>query len=812
MNLLTLPKTNFLITNLRRWIATLRPFGKYALAICCPFVSTHSQRISDEFSAQSPSNRFRRGVLSCRLSPVCTLVAFLSLLIPGLVLAQVSEHASSKETEFKQEREWGENKISTTTTPYQNERIREERFRLRSEAYGLAHDGMWSEMPVDGSSAVKPVAHMSICDRTAAVMDAILSRISATNDCSEVTSTQLASTTDTLDLSSQNIASLKVGDFDGLISLNTLNLGRNALSTLPDGIFDELTSLTELVLQSNHLRSLPHGIFDEMSSLNRLELSNNALSTLPDGVFDELASLAELILAANDLTTLPSGIFDELTSLTWLSLGANDLSALPAGIFDELTSLTGLGLGANDLLAIPAGIFDELTLLTGLDLWRNDLSTLPAGIFDELTLLTWLELGDNDLSTLPDGIFDKLTALTELDLGRNNLSTLPDGIFDELISLTWLRLDENDLPTFPGGTFDELVSLTALWLDENDLPTLPDGIFDELNSLTRLQLQDNDLSTLPDGIFDELTSLTMLDLEGNDLSTLSDGIFDELTSLTLLDLGYNRLSTLPDSIFDELTSLTGLDLGGNDLSTLHDGIFDGLAKLSLKDSVLSFPAGLSLEANPGAPFSPVGDAGADLTVQPGAAVSISGSVTGPWGDFVRWDWTQVDGPDSDVPISVALPLTGGDTATPSFTAPMAEGELYFKLVVAPGHKGRPTEYYGHAYSAPDWIRVTVSNTPTNTSETSSVVEFNLLGNYPNPFNPSTTILLDVPQVAAVTVDVFNVLGQRVHREEFPAVAAGASMPLPLDVSHLSSGAYVYHVTARAGKEVHRTGGRMTLIK
>ncbi|MXW84055.1 MAG: T9SS type A sorting domain-containing protein, partial [Rhodothermaceae bacterium] len=78
--------------------------------------------------------------------------------------------------------------------------------------------------------------------------------------------------------------------------------------------------------------------------------------------------------------------------------------------------------------------------------------------------------------------------------------------------------------------------------------------------------------------------------------------------------------------------------------------------------------------------------------------------------------------------------------------------------------------------------------------------------------PSTTILLDLPQVAAVTVDVFNVLGQRVHQEEFPAVAAGASEPLPLDVSHLSSGAYVYQVTARMGKEIHRAGGRMMRIK
>ena len=884
MNFSALFEKTPLITNECIWIATPRPFWKCGLAFCCPFVSTRSQKTSEEFLVLSPSSRILEGVFSWRLSHVSSLVTFLSLLLSGLVLAQVSEHASSMETEFKKEQGWEENIISTTATPYRDDRIRRERFRLKSEAYGLVHDRLRREMPVAGNSAEKPVAHMSmnICDRTAVVMDAIISRISATNDCSEVTSTQLAAITGTLNLSSKNISSLKAGDFDGLISLNTLDLSRNDLTalpagifdelislaslllwnndffTLPDDIFDELTSLTKLELDARHLSTLPADIFDELSSLTGLlcwvnelsalpadifdELSSltwlglrgNDLSTLPGGIFDELTTLTVLDLESNNLIRLPAGIFDELTSLTSLWLRANDLSALPAGIFDELTSLTRLDLGRNDLSTLPAGIFDKLTSLNTLNLGHNGLSTLPAGIFDELTVLDWVDLRANDLSTLSDGIFDELSSLTGLGLSGNDLSTLSNGIFDELTSLTELGLAGNDFSTLSADIFDELISLTSLHLGDNSLSSLPDGIFDELTSLTRLGLWANDFTTLPDGIFDELTSLTELGLSGNDLSTLSAdifdglnsltslyledndlstlpaGIFDKLTSLTGLWFWNNDLSTLPDGIFDEMTSLTALDLGGNNLSTLPDGLFDKLAKLSLRERFS--PYGLSLHANPGAPFSPVVNAGADLTAQPGAAVSISGSVKGPWGNFVRWEWIQVDSPNSDVPIAGALPLTGGDTAMPSFTAPTVEGELYFKLVAAPGHEGTPSEAFGHAYSAPDWVTVTVSNLPTSTSETPSVVEFRLLGNYPNPFNPSTTILLDVPQVAAVTVDVFNVLGQRVHREEFQAVAAGASKPLPLDVYHLSAGAYIYQVTTQMGKEVHSASGRMTLIK
>ena len=873
---------------------------------------------SPVLGVQMVSTHNSRGILSCPLHPVVShahcrlayfgfLVSFLLLLLPGLVLAQVPE-LPSEEPGFKKTGTRGWDINLTLADSHWDDMIRAERFRLKSGEHGRFQDRLRPERPVTEVSAIKPVAHVSvtICDRTAAVIDVILGRISGASNCSEVTSTQLAAIT-SLNLRSRNISSLNEGDFDGLISLIWLDLRRNDLSTLPDGIFDQLTSLTSLYLEGNAISTLPNSIFDQLTSLTRLDLRKNDLVTLPDGIFDQLASLTSLDLYGNAFSTLPDGIFDQLTSLTGLGLGGNSFRALPKGIFDQLTSLTSLfldgnafsrlpdgifdpltslrslGLGNNGFSTLPDGIFDQLTSLRALYLSRNAFRTLPDGIFDQLTSLSVLYLSRNAFRTLPDGIFDQLTSLTDLGLGGNAFSTLPDGIFDQLISLTGLDLSGNVFGRLPDGIFDQLTSLIVLLLDHNGLSTLPDGIFDQLTSLTWLDLHgnafnmlpdgifdqltsltwlflwDNDLVTLPDGIFDQLTSLTRLDLDGNAFSSLRDGIFDQLTSLTRLFLDGNAFNMLPDGIFDQLTSLTWLDLHGNALSTLPDGIFDqltslrllalhgnafstlpdgifdqltslrlldlrdndlvslpddifkNLTQLPLDNSINSFFSGLSLQNNPGAPFRPVVNAGADLTVQPGATVSIPGSAMGPWSDFVRWKWIQVDGPDSDTPISRALPLTGGDTATPSFAAPMVEGDLHFMLVAVPGHEGAPTESRGHANSDPDWVTVRVA-TATNTTEPPSVVDFALLGNYPNPFNPSTTILLDVPQVAAVSVDVFNLLGQRVHRQDFPDVAAGPSIPLALDVPHLSSGTYVYQVTGRMGEKVHHAGGRMTLIK
>ncbi len=94
----------------------------------------------------------------------------------------------------------------------------------------------------------------------------------------------------------------------------------------------------------------------------------------------------------------------------------------------------------------------------------------------------------------------------------------------------------------------------------------------------------------------------------------------------------------------------------------------------------------------------------------------------------------------------------------------------------------------------------------------TVTEFALIGNYPNPFNPSTSILMDLPTAADLSVEVFNLLGQRVHMEEFVGVSAGPSRSLMLAVPNLPSGVYIYRVVASLDAGIQLAKGRMTLVK
>ncbi|MEM9666392.1 MAG: T9SS type A sorting domain-containing protein, partial [Bacteroidota bacterium] len=90
--------------------------------------------------------------------------------------------------------------------------------------------------------------------------------------------------------------------------------------------------------------------------------------------------------------------------------------------------------------------------------------------------------------------------------------------------------------------------------------------------------------------------------------------------------------------------------------------------------------------------------------------------------------------------------------------------------------------------------------------------FALKGNYPNPFNPTTTIAFDLPEAAEVSVQVFDMLGRRVMTVPVQNLAAGASRTIQINGVALASGTYLYRLVARAETQSFVETGRMTLIK
>jgi len=101
-------------------------------------------------------------------------------------------------------------------------------------------------------------------------------------------------------------------------------------------------------------------------------------------------------------------------------------------------------------------------------------------------------------------------------------------------------------------------------------------------------------------------------------------------------------------------------------------------------------------------------------------------------------------------------------------------------------------------------------TETAVPDEETPVDFVLYPNYPNPFNPSTTIRFSLPEPARARLDVFDITGRHVvqlldeYRSEGHYRVAFDSSVLP----GLASGVYLYKL--RAG--THQATGKMLLLK
>jgi hypothetical protein len=87
------------------------------------------------------------------------------------------------------------------------------------------------------------------------------------------------------------------------------------------------------------------------------------------------------------------------------------------------------------------------------------------------------------------------------------------------------------------------------------------------------------------------------------------------------------------------------------------------------------------------------------------------------------------------------------------------------------------------------------------------VAYNLNSNYPNPFNPTTTIDFDLAEPGQVSLSVFDMAGHQVATLVDGNLPAG-SHSVTFDGSDLSSGIYFYMMQAGSFTDTHK----MVLVK
>lgn len=111
-----------------------------------------------------------------------------------------------------------------------------------------------------------------------------------------------------------------------------------------------------------------------------------------------------------------------------------------------------------------------------------------------------------------------------------------------------------------------------------------------------------------------------------------------------------------------------------------------------------------------------------------------------------------------------------------------------------------------------WINEGAGETATSNEDVVQAPEkFRLLGNYPNPFNPSTTIQFEMPVSSRFQISVYNANGQLVSSVEGTATAGVWNEQVNLSAQ--PTGVYFYRVRAFTGLSRQLVGsGKMTLVK
>ena len=331
------------------------------------------------------------------------------------------------------------------------------------------------------------LAQSTVCNRTQQVADAIAEAVGV-DDCSLVTEIDLAMRT-SLDLSDQSIKTLKVGDFDGMLSLRTLYLDDNDLTSLPSGIFKDLISLSELHLNSNNLTVIPQGLFEGLTQLRQLHLSANMVDPLPLIVSLQKVGTNQLkavvptgapftivlpirikngtLVREAATITIPTGKIESQLLTVTRSTGATDAVTVDIGTLPNLPSLHN-GYALVKGIGGPLEVFPSLNsppiftdgATTTRTVAENTVANANIGTAIAATdinkdKLTYTLGGTDAAAFAVDSAMGQLKTKVSLDYETKSsytvTLTVSDGKLNDTITVTINVSNVNEAPTFTDG-------------------------------------------------------------------------------------------------------------------------------------------------------------------------------------------------------------------------------------------------------------------------------------------------------------------------------------------------------------------------
>ena len=560
---------------------------------------------------------------------------------------------------------------------------------------------------------------------------------------------------------------------------------------------------------------IPAGATVGASTLTLTPMNNNRV--------DGLRALGvQATFASGATVSTDIEISDDETASTSIALSVNPHSVGEgAGTTDVSVTATldGLALAADATVSLS--IDNSSTAIRDVDysVEFTPLIQIPAGSTIGVTLLTLRPVDDDiaegdEIIKLAGTIAGLVGDEAELLLSDNDQAMEPPDAPDESGDGSLAFSGTIDSQTYTAGTAIDALMLPAASggtgaLTYSLVGTLPAGL--SFDVATRV------LSGTPTAATDGAVSVTYIVVDES--GTAAVLIFSITVNAGMsTSFGFADNTTIPDQMYTAGTAIAPLVL---------PAASGGTGALTYR--LVGQPAGLSFDA-----------ATRTVTGTPTAATSgpveVSYIVTDEGGaiDFLTFNIT-VNQPLSfgDLFGAKIVPDSHGLTEIREFVI----GQRVEGLTLPEGTGGTAPLTYSLSPALPagltfDAVTRTIAGTPTAASEavyTYTVADangataslalqtlpaaFSLADNFPNPFNPATTIQYALPEAADVELTVYNVVGQPVRTLVAEHQSAGRYMvewDATNDSGHsLSSGMYFYRL--QAGGEFHEVK-KMLLLK
>jgi|GEM_PF-1997783 len=590
--------------------------------------------------------------------------------------------------------------------------------------------------------------------------------------------------------------------------------GLNILSLINCGISDisfcrELPSLNMLMISDNNISDL--SAISNLSLLTSFDGSRNPVANIPD--LTNLINLNQLVLNGLHITDI--SFLKKIPQIESLYIGSNDISdILP---LMSLPGLINLEIAYNPVENVNVvSNLKNLQMLFISDIKIQDLSFLTG--LESLNTIMAENCNINDVHVLFE-----LPSLVNVFLTSNPLSnkTIRTDISELIKKGIFVYCPSEMIPVITEPNYLSFVeagkSFNIKWVNnycDYNCGAGPDSVKLELSVDNGSTWQEIVSSTPNDSLYEwnvpNIASTSCLlrisDASYADLFDVSDTLFT-ITKLSNPDI--------QETLTNLLIEMKSFDSFANDKSKKD---FEGIIKeydKSLKNNL--WLDGNHLAQNEGDKVLDLqGETVKDMVKWSGKYNSL---ITDPWVDIIVGnDKLLIDTILSEANNMITENCSGnGDKKCENAYKKLTKAQKEYNNAVQNITAGKYSEAINNFEDAWESLADIVYKIyhKTIADELNKIVvpeSFTVSPNYPNPFNPSTTIRFGLPLESRVSLKIYNSIGQEVTCLINNLMDAGYHEVI-FNASDYASGLYIYRLEAvTASGEKYLNTQKMILMK